>query len=125
MNRSRMEPLGVPSSDLELSDPAARGAPSTLDRWLLRTAVSQLGPNSPVKVALWDEPDMANREGTVRVRILDRKALWLLAVNPDLHFGDLYSAGRVEVRGSLQLLLEEIYRTLNGGGGVLASVVAR
>ena len=124
MNRGRLEPLGVPGSDLELSDKAAPGTPSALDRWVLKTAVSQLGPNSPVKAALWDEPDVTPRDGTVRVRILDRKALWMLAVNPDLHFGDLYSAGRVEVRGSLQLLLEEIYRA-SFGPSVLASVVAR
>ena len=122
MNRGRLEPLGVPGSDLELSDKAAPGTPSALDRWVLKTAVSQLGPNSPVKAALWDEPDVTPRDGTVRVRILDRKALWMLAVNPDLHFGDLYSAGRVEVRGSLQLLLEEIYRA-SFGPSVLASVV--
>ena len=29
------------------------------------------------------------------MRILDRKALWQLVVNPDLHFGDLYSSGRI------------------------------
>src|SRR5690606_28250523 len=40
----------------------------------------------------------------------DRAALWQLVVNPDLHFGDLYSAGRIEVRGSLLGFLEEAYR---------------
>jgi len=34
----------------------------------------------------------------------------MLVVNPDLHFGDLYSAGRIEVRGDLLTLLEEAYR---------------
>jgi cyclopropane-fatty-acyl-phospholipid synthase len=44
------------------------------------------------------------------MRILDRKALWQIIVNPDLHFGDLYSAGRLEVRGELLTLLQEAYR---------------
>ena len=109
---------------MEVNDTAARGAPSSLDRWLVRTVVNQLGPTTPVRAVLWDEPDVTPRDGTVRVRFLDRKALWMLAVNPDLHFGDLYSAGRVEVRGSLQVLLEEVYRAA-AGLGVLASVVAR
>jgi cyclopropane-fatty-acyl-phospholipid synthase len=107
MDRGRLEPLGVPGSDLELSEAAA---PSALDRWVVRMLVKQLGPSTPVRIALWDEPDVAPRDGTVRVRILDRKALWMLAVHPDLHFGDLYSSGRLEVRGNLHILLEEAYR---------------
>ena len=111
------------SSDL-LNDTAARGTPSSLDRWLVRAIVNQLGANTPIRAVLWDEPDVTPRDGTVRVRIADRKALWMLAVNPDLNFGDLYSAGRIEVRGNLQLLLEEVYRAASSLG-VLASVVAR
>ena len=37
----------------------------------------------------------------VVMRILDRKALWQLIMRPDLHFGDLYSSGRIQVRGDL------------------------
>jgi cyclopropane-fatty-acyl-phospholipid synthase len=115
MNRSRLEPLGVPED--YGYDSEARGRPSALDRWLVRTIMNQLG-SSPVRTVLWDEPDITPRDGTVVVRILDRKALWMLAVHPDLHFGDLYSAGRVEVRGSLQLLLEEVYRFASGNSAL-------
>jgi cyclopropane-fatty-acyl-phospholipid synthase len=108
MNRSRLEPLGVPEYGLDGG--AAQGEPSALDRWLLKQIVAKLGPNSAVRASLWDEPDVTPRDGTVRVRILDRKALWQLVVNPDLHFGDLYSAGRIEVRGDLLTLLLEAYR---------------
>jgi cyclopropane-fatty-acyl-phospholipid synthase len=121
MNRSRLEPLGVPG-DYGYSDSEAHGRPSALDRWLVRTVMSQLG-HSSIRAVLWDEPDITPRDGTVVVRILDRKALWMLAVHPDLHFGDLYSAGRIEVRGSLQLLLEEVYR-FSSGRGVLAWALA-
>jgi cyclopropane-fatty-acyl-phospholipid synthase len=117
-----MEPLGVPG-DYGYGDSEARGRPSALDRWLVRTVMNQLG-NSPIRTVLWDEPDITPRDGTVVVRILDRKALWMLAAHPDLHFGDLYSAGRIEVRGSLQLLLEEVYR-FSSGRGVLAKTLAR
>jgi cyclopropane-fatty-acyl-phospholipid synthase len=110
MNRSRLEPLGVPESDYGFDDAeAARREPSALDRWLAKQITKRLG-ESPVKLALWDEPDVTPREGVVRMRILDRKALWQLIVNPDLHFGDLYSAGRLEVRGELLTLLREAYR---------------
>jgi cyclopropane-fatty-acyl-phospholipid synthase len=110
MNRSRLEPLGVPESEVGFDEAAAsRHEPSGLDRWLVRQITSRLGA-SPVRIELWDEPEVAPREGTVRMRILDRKALWQLVVNPDLHFGDLYSAGRIQVRGDLLTLLLEAYR---------------
>jgi cyclopropane-fatty-acyl-phospholipid synthase len=110
MNRSRLEPLGVPESGYGFDDAeAARREPSALDRWLAKQITKRLG-ESPVRVALWDEPDVTPRDGVVRMRILDRKALWQIIVNPDLHFGDLYSSGRLEVRGDLLTLLHEAYR---------------
>jgi cyclopropane-fatty-acyl-phospholipid synthase len=110
MNRSRLEPLGVPGSDYDYADAqASRREPSALDRWAIRQIISKLGP-SPVRIELWDEPEVAPRDGTVRMRILDRRALWQLIINPDLHFGDLYSAGRIQVRGDLLTLLLEAYR---------------
>jgi cyclopropane-fatty-acyl-phospholipid synthase len=110
MNRSRMEPLGVPGTDVAFDGAAAqRQEPSSLDRWLIKQITSNLGP-SPVRIELWDEPEVAPREGVVRMRIMDRKALWQLLVNPDLHFGDLYSAGRIVVRGDLLTVLLEAYR---------------
>ena len=110
MNRGRLEPLGVPGSDLELNEATARSAPSPLDRWLVRAIVKQLGADTPIRVALWDEPDVAPRDGTVRVRILDRRALWMLAVHPDLHFGDLYTVALFSVDRRLRL------DRLGGGG---------
>ena len=110
MNRSRLEPLGVPPSDYGFNEAEApRQEPSGLDRWLVKQITSRLG-SSPVRIGLWDEPDVTPREGTVRMRVLDRKALWQLVVNPDLHFGDLYSSGRLQVRGDLLTLLLEAYR---------------
>ena len=50
-------------------------------------------------------PTSCRAIATVVLRILDPRALLHLVVNPDLHFGDLYSAGRIEIRGDLQLVL--------------------
>jgi cyclopropane-fatty-acyl-phospholipid synthase len=104
-----MEPLGVPESDYFTDEEAARQEPTGFDRWLAKQITTKLG-ESPVRIALWDAPDVAPRDGAVHLRILDRKALWQLVVNPDLHFGDLYSAGRLQVRGDLLTLLLEAYR---------------
>lgn len=123
MNRSRLEPLGVPGTDYELDEAGSRREPGSFDRWLVKQITTKLGPDSPVRVSLWDEPDVAPRDGTVRARILDRKALWQVVVRPDLHFGDLYSAGRIEVRGDLLTLLLEAYRFTDGHRG-LRGVIA-
>jgi cyclopropane-fatty-acyl-phospholipid synthase len=78
MNRSRLEPLGVPASEVGFSEPeASRHEPSALDRWLVKQITTKLGA-SPVRIELWDEPEGAARDGIVRMRILDRKALWQL-----------------------------------------------
>ena len=110
MDRSRLEPLGVPGADYGLEEVASRQEPSAFDRWLLRQINTRLGADSPVRASLWDEPDVTPRDGQARVRILDRKALWQVIVRPDLHFGDLYSAGRIQVRGDLLTVLLEAYR---------------
>lgn len=112
MNRSRLEPLGVPGSGYgyaEDSADASRREPGAFDRWVVGRLRKLLG-DSPVRIALWNEPDAAPRDGSVTVRILDSQALRQLLVNPDLHFGDLYSAGRIDVRGDLLLVLKEAYR---------------
>ena len=111
MDRTRNEPLGVPGTGYDAIPDSAqeRSNPKGLDRWLVSQIVKRLGESS-IRVALWDEPDVTPRDGTVVARIMDRKALFQLVSHPDLHFGDLYSAGRIQVRGSLQQLLEEAYR---------------
>ena len=111
MNRSRMEPLGVPESDYGYSEAhEARRDPTALDRWLVSQITRRLGEKSPVRLTLWNEPDLTPRDGTIVVRLKSRQALLQLLFNPDLHFGDLFSTGRIEVRGDLVRLLEEAYR---------------
>jgi cyclopropane-fatty-acyl-phospholipid synthase len=111
MDRTRTQPLGVPGTDYHRisSTDNDRSSPKGIDRWLVGQIVKRLD-HSSIRVALWDEPDVAPRDGTVAVRIHDRKALFQLVTNTELHFGDLYSAGRIEVRGNLQQLLEDAYR---------------
>ena len=111
MDRTRTEPLGVPGTGYHgIPDTDHdRLGPKGIDRWLVGQIVKRLD-HSSIRVALWDEPDVTPRDGTVVVRIHDRKALFQLVTNTELHFGDLYSSGRIEVRGNLQQLLEDAYR---------------
>src|SRR5690606_9112617 len=123
MDRSRLEPLGVPDSGLTSDSEGAqherRAEPTAFDRWLLKQVVDRLG-DAPVTVSLWDTPgdSITPREGTGAVRISDRKALLQVLVNPELHFGDLYSAGRIEVRGDLLPVLDAAYRSIERRGGL-------
>ncbi len=111
MTRSRLEPLGVPAGGQDYDDsegPAQRGAPSALDRWVHARLADRLA-GSPVAVDLWDAPRNPPADDRVHVRIRDRRALYQLLVNAELHFGDLYSAGRLEVNGDLLAVLRAAY----------------
>jgi cyclopropane-fatty-acyl-phospholipid synthase len=126
MSRTRIEPLGVPETEYNdyADSEQARREPKGLDRWLVAQITTKLGSASPVRLVLWDEPDVTPRDGTVVVRVLSRKALMQLVVNPDLHFGDLYSSGMIDVRGDLLILLQEAYRYTTENTSI-GSLVAR
>jgi len=61
---------------------------------------------------LWDGTEITTSWQPVLGRLLihDRRALRKLAINPDLEFGDLYTAGRIDVEGDLAQILEIVYR---------------
>jgi cyclopropane-fatty-acyl-phospholipid synthase len=110
---SRIEPLGVPVGDNDLESTSAKpergGQPPTrLDRWLAQQLNDAVGEER-IHIALWDEslPDGPGERAIVR--LADRAALVQLLVNPELHFGDLYSAGRIEVVGDLLHVLLDAY----------------
>ena len=61
------------------------------------------------------------------MRIADRATLFGLIRDPRMHFGDAYSAGRLEITGDLVQLLESIYRGGSRDGaksGVLQRLAA-
>ena len=115
MNRDRLEPLGVPHGNIdfgsEFEQQARRTEPRRFDRWLIGQLRSRLG-DSRVAIALWDEPPDQTAAATVQFN--DRSALLRTLANPGLHFGDLYSSGRISVHGELGTVLDEAYRFLEG-----------
>jgi len=119
MSRNRLEPLGVPSADYDFGNEfdrqAPRSDPSRVDRWLIEKLRSRLG-ESPVHMALWDEPEGIPAEKEAVVRFGDRSALWRTLANAGLHFGDMYSSGRIAVQGELLTVLREAYRYLDHNG---------
>jgi cyclopropane-fatty-acyl-phospholipid synthase len=92
---------------------AEHGQASLPDRWLVRRLLQSVG-QPPVTIALWDGtvflPDGA--EPIARLVIHERRALQKLVTNPEYEFGELYSAGRIDIEGDLAAFLDTIYRHL-------------
>jgi len=83
------------------------------ERRLLLSMLESVG-NPPLALVLWDGQEIASPGKTpvARVFIRDRGALLKLIANPELQFGEMYTAGRIEVEGDLPQLLEAIYRAM-------------
>lgn len=83
------------------------------DRALARGLLDALGA-PPIAVVLWSGEETAiHPSPAMRLRVSSRAALYRLVRNPELHFGDLYSAGHIEVEGDLVNFLETAYRGVN------------
>ena len=81
-----------------------------LDRWLVRKMVNVVG-NPPVRISLWDGVEVTDYcEDPVAVMVYcDRVALFKTIIDPELHWGDLYSSGRVVFEGNMAVFMEAIY----------------
>jgi cyclopropane-fatty-acyl-phospholipid synthase len=85
-----------------------------IDAWLVRKFLQAIG-YPPLRVVLWDGKEIARPASTpvAGMVIRDRAALWRLFTNPILHFGDDYSAGRIEIEGGLVAFMETVYRSMS------------
>jgi cyclopropane-fatty-acyl-phospholipid synthase len=97
---------------------AARVGPVTstvFDRWLLER-IQQGVAGARIQFLLWDGFELPSKAGppVATVVIKDRRVLFSWLWNPELHFGEAYMFGTIEVRGDLVALLEEIYRARAG-----------
>jgi cyclopropane-fatty-acyl-phospholipid synthase len=81
------------------------------DKLLLTKMLRAIG-NPPVQLVLWDGQAVSNHKGNEVARILihDRGALLNLISDPEICFGEMYSAQRIEVQGNLLDFLEAAYR---------------
>lgn len=84
---------------------------SSLDRWIARKLLDLLD-HPPLALVLWNGEEISSSTAMpdARVHIRDSEVLHQLLVNPALHFGDLYSVGRIDVDGDLVGFLETAYR---------------
>jgi len=116
-NEGRSSPPPLPPSDEALREASYEPQPAVADdaRYsvetrLIRTLLHAFG-NPPIAFSLWNGDKIAPL-GTAPVatlKISDRRTLLRLCTDPDLQFGELYSAGRIDVDGSILRMIEELY----------------
>ncbi|WP_297790504.1 cyclopropane-fatty-acyl-phospholipid synthase family protein [uncultured Marinobacter sp.] len=99
---------------LPLENLQADREPHSYELWLVAKLMRMAG-SPPVRFRLWNdeviEPDCG--EARFTIHLTDPKALVSLVTNPNLAFGDLYSAGRLVVDGDLPDLMEALYRSVH------------
>jgi cyclopropane-fatty-acyl-phospholipid synthase len=96
--------------DTEISE----GSGTRLGRRLVEALLGALG-NPPVRLLLWTgEAVTTSREPPLlTLRIADRMTLLRLLVDPDMQFGEAFTAGRIEcVEGDLVRGLEAAFRSM-------------
>jgi cyclopropane-fatty-acyl-phospholipid synthase len=90
---------------------ATRARITRLDRWVA-TQVQRSIEMARVRLELWDGSSPYSRSGPTigDLIVSDRQTLFGLAVNPDLHFGEAYMAGRLLIRGAMRQVFEALSR---------------
>ena len=111
MTVSRAATFVVPSRSS--NGVANGGGVVALDRWLARIFLHAIG-DPALHMMLWDGTTVSGSADTSAVVMVvrERGALWRLLTNPLLHFGDDYSAGRIEIEGGLVPFMETVYRSM-------------
>ncbi|AZT85283.1 class I SAM-dependent methyltransferase [Marinobacter sp. NP-4(2019)] len=108
-NDQKAHVLKLPLEDLQVDR-----EPHSYEIWLVAKLMRMAG-SPPVRFRLWNDEVIEPDSGEARftIHLTDPKALVSLVTNPNLAFGDLYSAGRLEVDGDLPELMETLYRSVH------------
>ena len=88
------------------------GSSRAVERRMLDTLWRMVG-SPPLRIELWDGAGVGPDGSEGRIRIEDRGALYHLAAQPNMGFGDLFSAGRIHIDGRLPDVLETLFGSLH------------
>ncbi|MDH3309512.1 MAG: cyclopropane-fatty-acyl-phospholipid synthase family protein [Gammaproteobacteria bacterium] len=116
VGKTRLSSLDIPALTGRRADASLPHTPSrvsALDRWMARKLLDLLG-NPPLTFVMWDGEKIYSSDNPyiATLHFHDSDVLQKLLMNPALHFGDLYGAGRIEVEGDLVDFLVTVYRAL-------------
>ncbi len=97
----------------ELGTLTAKERAYGIEKWLLLRMLDRMG-RPPIKFVLWSGEEISSTHDrpVARVIIHNRKTLLKLLANPNLHFGDAYAEGKIEIDGNLVEFLEAVYRAI-------------
>ena len=114
--RPSVGPSGI-AQGLNSDKPAASVRKAgAIDRWVAGHLQRMIAP-AAVRLELWDGSsqysDSSAPLGTLVIH--DRRTLIGLAFNPDLHFGESYMTGRLDVHGPLEPVVEALTRLSQPG----------
>jgi len=123
MKNDKTAMLTLPTADArnERIGPTASQSVSIIDRRLAHGLLEAAG-RPPMALVLWngEEISVSTQPPTTRAHIRDRAAFYRVLRNPSLHFGDLYSTGRIEIEGDFVEFLVMAYQgVVNQENGVL------
>jgi cyclopropane-fatty-acyl-phospholipid synthase len=84
-----------------------------LDEWLSGKLLHAIG-YPPISIKLWNNREIVGgtTSPVASIVIKNRTALLTLLSNPVFYFGELYSAGTVDIEGDLPEFLDTVYRHL-------------
>jgi cyclopropane-fatty-acyl-phospholipid synthase len=133
-NAGRFE-TSTASTPQEFATPTAAAteqvrAGESLDARLLRRLLKSLG-NPPIEFHfLWSGERVAPHatRPVEHMRIADRRTLYGLILDPQVRFGDSYSAGRIEVEGDLvkcMITLFKIFEVSDTGDSMAGRIIRR
>ncbi|MGD8592679.1 MAG: cyclopropane-fatty-acyl-phospholipid synthase family protein [Gammaproteobacteria bacterium] len=98
--------LNLPANDVKQT---VNRSPSRLELWLLESLWRVL-QKPPMQLKLWEGTAVgAQSDDVPRLVIKSPKMLWRFLLNPNINFGDGYSAGEIEVEGDLVRFMEAIF----------------
>ncbi len=126
--QTESEMIGAPGFEL-VADRSGGVKVSAAERWLARRMLRAIG-DPPVRIVLCngEEIPAAGPPPVARLLIHDRPTFRRLLLDPDLQFGDGYSAGRIDVEGDLLEFLETLHRarmSASGRAGLLRRTISR
>lgn len=121
-------PAGLVPHDAASAPPGEpRRAVRAWHRFILRQLLSMAG-QPPLAAALWDGQEISSscRQPLGTLVVNSPAALWRMALNPFMQFGDAYANGQLDIRGDLVEALVAIDRSLriSKSAGLLYELVA-
>ncbi|MEH6550290.1 MAG: cyclopropane-fatty-acyl-phospholipid synthase family protein [Pseudomonadales bacterium] len=106
------------STDIPTNErPASLSNVTWFDKWLTRKMIAVVG-NPPVRLSLWDGIEVTPpcESPLAIITYHDRGALLKTIADPELHWGALYCAGRVDLEGDMAQFMGAIYSGIKGRG---------